>query len=120
VEARPARWTSWDYRVAVMGYVAGNAAARAQLAPIAIELAALPPAARWDRLSKRIAATVGDRWGSREMAGRWRAADLMLRSDARWAGGYELAGRTGADRSWWGSTDETTWVRLEHRAEVRG
>jgi len=119
VEARPAQWDAWAYRLAAAAYIAGNSAARAQLAPLAAQLATVPRSERWEKLSRAIVATPGSEWGSRSIAGKWKAAHLQLRVDARWIGGLLLAQRMGSPVGWWGTADETVWVALEHRAEVR-
>jgi len=119
VEPRPSQWDAWAYRLAAMAYVAGNGAAAAQLAPIASQLATVPRTERWEVLSRAIANTRGSEWGSRSIAGKWKAAHLQLRVDARWIGGLLLAQRMGSPVGWWGTADEMVWLALENRAEVR-
>jgi hypothetical protein len=114
----PTRGSTWGWRLAMAAYSSGPAAVINLLRAAAQELEAAPEEERWRVLARAVidAATRGAReLGGVPLAGRWRAAYLLLRCERRFRAGLALARAIApAEVAWYaGQLDDGTIARLE-------
>jgi hypothetical protein len=103
-ELHPSRGSVWQWRLAVAGYSSGPGPVVNLVRAVAGELAAVPESDRWQVLARAVvdAARAGrQELGGVRLAGRWRAAFLLLRCERRFRAGRALAAEVAPEQLQW-------------------
>lgn len=129
-DLRPDEGSLWLWRLAVSSYSSGEGAVSSVVRGARAELAALRATGRfagaWETLGAAIAAARGrgeHTFGGVSIAGRWRAAYLVLRCERRFRAGRELAWSVDAlasERGWYegGALTDATAAALQAASEA--